>query len=234
MILTVASAVLILSTAGCSSKGKADYIKSDGANIYINNKLTYLTEYNGITGTYNIEDDPVVVVYKYCTEHIRDCPENRQGVHEGDLSSYKKAEYFDAYINTFSVMHVPTDEPKSKEVTISTQNKDLKPLDNIRPEAYNTLQLLDFEPIKVATFGDVVEIRGNNNNLIVRDTNITIPGILSVTKGTKEVTQQVEIGEIAVMKYESNNFNFYQYGDNLIKISKDYNVEDYITLKALK
>lgn len=193
-----------------------------------------LTSFDGTDGTYEIEDDPVVLMYKRCVVHIRDCPENRQGVHEGDLSIYKKSKYFDAFINTFSVMHLPLDETSTKEVTISTRAKDTKSLDSVRESAYNTLNAIKFEPIKIATFDNVIVVNGNGNNLIVRNTDITIPGVLTVFKGTRDVTQQVEINGVTCNLYESNSFNFYQYGNNLIKIGKSFNVEDYITLKTLK
>lgn len=193
-----------------------------------------LTSFDGETGLYSKDGDPVTLTFHSCVSAIRDCPNNRQGVHEGDMSDYKKAQYFEAYIDSYSVMHAPLGEGTAKEAIISTADKALKPLAVIRPMAYNTLMGLKFGIITTAVFADTVIVSGNGNNLIVRDTDITIPGILSVMKGTKNCTQQVNIGEVTVMKYESNNFDFYQYGDNLIKASKGTDVSQYITLKSLK
>ena len=218
---------------GCYKEDSSDWISSDGTFIYINNNKVMLTSFDGTNGIYEVEGDPITLIYKKCVAHIRDCPENRQDVHEADLSTYKKSSYFDAFINTFSVMHIPLDDISSKEVTISTKDKDIKSLESVRSDAYNTLNEIKFEPIKSATFNEVVTINGNGNNLIVRNTNITIPGILTVFKGTRDVTQQVEINGVTCSLYQSNNFNFYQYGENLIKIGKDFNVEEYITLKSL-
>lgn len=225
---------LMLSTVGCSLGGSSSWISSDGTNIYVNGKQAMLTEFDGITGTYKVDGDPMQVKYTTCVEQIRDCPENRQGVHEADLSTYKKANYFDAYIDSFSCMHIPLEEGKTIEATMSTQDKEMKPLDSVRSNVYDTMSNLKFENIEQATFADCIEIRGNGNNLTVRNTDITIPGILSVMKGTKDCTQQVDIAGVTVMKYESNNFDFYQYGDNLIKSVKGTNIEDYVTLKLLK
>lgn len=225
---------MILSIAGCSKEDSSKWITSDGTNIYIAGDKTYMTKFDGVSGIYEIEGDPIIVKYNKCVEHVRDCPENRQGVHEADLSQYKKVGYFDAYINTFSVMHTVAEEGTTKEANISTKDKELKSLDSVRPEVYNTLMNIKFEPILTSTFNNNIIIDGKGSSLVVRSTDITVPGVLSVFKGTKECTQQVEIGDITVMKYESNNFNFYQYGDSLIKISKEYNVEDYITLKTME
>lgn len=221
--------LLTLSTVGCSNN--KDWITSDGTNIYINGKSTLLTEFNGIEGLYDIEGDPINVSYKTCVSEIRDCPENRQGVHEDDLSKYKKAKYFDAYINTFSVMHLPLEEDTTKECTIETQDKDIKPLDSVRDQAYETLNNLKFQNIDSSIFDNKVKINGQGQSLIVRNTDITIPGLLSVMKGTKECNQQVEVNGVTLMKYESNNFDFYQYGDILIKSVKGTDISQYIEFK---
>lgn len=226
--------LLTTSIVGCSGGASSKIIKSDGNGIYLKNSKLYLTEYDGIVGSYRKEGDPIIVTYGKCIKEIRDCPENRQAVHEADLSSYKKAEYFDAYINTFSVMHIPFEEETTIESTIETSDKEMKPLDTVRGDVYTTMTHLEFKPIETAIFNDCIIVKGNGLHLVVRDTDITIPSVLTVFKGSRECTQQVEIGEITCMKYESNNFNFYQYGDSIIKISKDYNVEDYITLTSLE
>lgn len=193
-----------------------------------------LTEFDGTVGSYLVDGDPMQVSYKTCVSEVRDCPENRQGVHEADLSDFKKASYFDAYINSFSCMHAPLGDGTTREAVMSTSDKKLKPLENDRAAVYDTMMGLKFGPITSATFADCIEINSNGKGMIVRNTNITIPGVLAVAKGTKECTQQVDIGGVTVMKYESNSFDFYQYGDNLIKVAKNVNVEEYITLKAIK
>lgn len=191
-----------------------------------------MTSFDGTEGKYAKDGDQIVLAYRTGITTVRDDPENRQGVHEADLSKYKDSQYFNAYVDTFSVMYLKDGEAL-KQVTITTQEKELVPLETARPEAYNTLKALKFGPIETATFGGSIEIKGNGSNLIVRNTDITIPGVLSVFKGTREVTQQVDIGGVTVMKYETNNFDFYQYGDNLIKAAKGTAIENYITLKSL-
>lgn len=198
----------------------------------INGKPAYMTSFDGNEGAYSVDGDPIILAYRTGITSVRDDPENRQGVHEADLSTYKDSSYFDAFVNTFSVMYLKQGEGFS-QVTISTQDKEAKPIETARAEAYNTLKGIKFGAIETATFDGKITVKGNGSNIIVRNTDITIPGVLTVFKGTRDATQQVEIGGITVMKYESNAFDFYQYGDNLIKAAKGTVIEEYIEFKSL-
>jgi hypothetical protein len=219
---------------GCSKEESSTWISSDGSSIYINDKPVLLNSFDGSIGIYNNENDFVNFTFKTCDSNFRNCPENRQGVYESDLIEYKNAKYFDGFIDTFSCMHMPNDESTSKEVVINTKDTNIKPLSIVREDAYFILENIKFEPINKSTFANTIIINSNGNNMIIRNTDITIPGILSVFKGTKDVTQQVEINGITCMLYESSLFNFYQYGGNIIKISKDINVNEYIELKSIQ
>lgn len=173
------------------------------------------------------------ITYRSGITSVRDDPENRQGVHESDLSSYKDSNYFDAYVDTFSVMYIKEKEGTFRQAVFNTKDKDSRSLESVRGESYNTLKELKFGQIETATFAGSIVVKSNGSTITVRSTDITIPGVLKVYKGTKEVTQQVNIGDITVMKFEGTNFDFYQYGDNLIKATKGTVIEDYITLKSL-
>ncbi len=152
------------------------------------------------------------------------------------MTKFKKATYFDAYIYTNSVMHYKVEEKDnlySVEAVIETRDKSKYPLDNVREDVYNVITNLKFEDIKVSCFDDCIVINGNDNKITVREDCILIPEVLTVFKGNKECTQQVDINGITCMKYESNNYNFYVYNGNVIKISKNYNVNDFIQLKSI-
>lgn len=192
-----------------------------------------MTSFNGVEGSYSVEGDPVTLTYKTGITSVKDDPENRQGVYEGDLSEYKDSSYFDAYVDTFSVVYLKNSDTTLNQVIISTKDKESKPIAVARVEAYNTLKSLHFGSLESAKFGKSITVKGNGSSITVRNTSISIPGVLSVSKGSKGVTQQSEIGGIAVMKYEGTNYDFYQYGDNLIKAAKGIAIENYITLESL-
>lgn len=217
---------------GCSNGDSDSWISSDGTSIYIDGKAVLLTSFDGTRGAYDKEGDPASVTYGTCVTEVRDCPQNRQGVHEGDLSTYKKSQYFDAYINSFSVMHIPLNDTQTKEITINTTDSTSRSLESVRPSAYDTVMALKFEPLTSATFGSDVVVNANGSPMTVEATCIKIPGVLAVSVGTKDCTQQVEINGVTCMKYESNNYDFYQYGTSIIKVKKGVDVNSYITLKV--
>lgn len=216
----------------CSSGGSS-WISSDGTSIYIDGEPVMLTEFNGVTGSYIGEG--ISASYKICAPSIRDCLENRENVREDDQDSYKKSKYFKSFLDSQICMHIPLEKGvSSKEAVATTEDSLSKPLDSIMDSLYKTLNNIKFESITTSVFDGSVEVRSSSIGIIVRNTDITIPGILTVGKGTKDCTQQVNIGDITCMKYESNNYDFYQYGDNLIKAAKGTPIEEYITLLPLE
>lgn len=221
-------------TLGCSKKDSANWISTDGVQIYIDGEPMMLTYFDGDTGEYKVEGDLLSADFSECVIALRDCPENREGVHEGDVSIYKNANYFVAFINSFMVMHMDNTEDTTKELTATTKDVSARPLELAKPELYTTLNALKFDPIKAATFDNTIVVKSEERPIIVRNTSITIPSVLTVFKGTRECTQQVDIGGVTVMKYESNNYDFYQYGSNLIKATKGTDVSQYVTLKVLE
>jgi hypothetical protein len=220
---------------GCSGSDVLE-VSTDGTNIYLNGEIAnHLSEYDGYTGKYDSDTDPYQITYQICSaEEMKDCPDNRQGVHEDDLSEYKNSTYFDAYLSTLSVMYIPLkgDVTGNKEAIIETSDKAVATLDAVRPDAYETLSMLDFAGLTTATFADKVVVNSNGSTLIVRKNGIVIPGTLVVSNGVKEgANTQKEVGGVTVMLYESNDYNFYQYGNYVVKIVKSANVEDYIQFK---
>lgn len=212
--------------AGCS---KGAWITSDGTNVYIDGDVAVLTEFDGTSGKYQTDTSEYKVFYSKCVPEIRDCPSNRQGVHEADLSTYKKSNYFIAYMGSMEVMHIPYGDEVSIEASIESSDGQAFPADNMREDVYKTISGLKFGPITETVFNNAVKV-SCPTGVIVRATDITIPGVLSVGLGQKECTQQVQIGEITCMKYESTNYDFYQYGSNLIKAVKGTDISQYITL----
>lgn len=224
----------MLNTAACSA-GASSWIESDGTNIYIKGDRALLTYFDGMRGEYAVDNSLVSARYKKCEVAFRDCPENREKIHEADLSSYKDADYFDAYLGSYSCMHLPLkgDNVYCEGVIHSIRSSEA-PIEPFREDVYKTMTKLKFEPITKAVFSDAIEVKSPDVGIIVRNTDITIPGVLTVGKGTKDCTQQVDIGEITCMKYSSNNYDFYQYGDNLIKIKKGIDPAQYVRLLELE
>lgn len=195
----------------------------------------YLTYYDGNTGEYNVDGDPAMINYMTCVSELRDCPRNRQGVHEADMDTYKNANYFTAYIGTYCVMHETLDEEAgtTKEAEMTTIDPDSKPFDIFRNDVYDTLDLLTFQPVTKASFCNCITVETTDYSIVVRNTGISIPNLLIVGKGTYECTQQVDIGEFSVMKGSSEQYDYYQYSDNLIKAVKGTDITQYITLSAI-
>jgi hypothetical protein len=235
VLLVTLSMLWVVALTGCSGSDVLE-VSSDGTNIYLNGEVAnHLSEYDGYTGKYESDTDPYHITYQICSaEEMKDCPDNRQGVHEDDLSEYKDSTYFDAYLSTLSVMYVPLkgDVTGNKEAIIETSDKAVATLEAVRPDAYENLNKLDFAGLTTATFADKAVVNSNGGTLIVRQNGIVIPGTLVVSKGVKEgANTQEEVGGITVMKYESNNYNFYQYGDCVVKIVKSANISDYVQFK---
>lgn len=227
--------LLTVFMVGCSN-GDSTWISSDGNAIYIDGKEAMITEFDGDKGSFEKEGSSYKITYKTCVDAIRECPENRQGVHEADLSSYKKANYFDAYIDSYSCMHTPLDAKlgTTVEAAYTTTDKSMAPISVVREDVYKTMTGLKFGPISSAIFDGCIKVKAENHSIIVRSTDITIPGVLSVGKGTKDFTQQVEINGVTCMKYSSNNFDFYQYNGNIIKATKGTDINNYIELLTIK
>lgn len=218
---------------GCSGTRSSSDYSTDGTNILYKGKVLFLTEYDGVTGKYEAENDPYKITYQVCSApEMKDCPDNRQGVHEDDLSKFKKATYFTAYIDTLSVMYIGLKDGGNKEAIMNTSSKDTATLEAVRESAYNTLEALTFKPLESTTFMDKVIVKSNGGNLVLRKDSVIIPGILAVSKGKKEqAQQQVTVGTVTVMLYESQGFKFYQYGDCVVKIANSAAIENYIEFK---
>lgn len=225
--------LLTLSMTGCSSSSK---FSSDGTSIYINGEKALLSTYDGTTGQYESEDGNYLVDYSKCVEAIRDCPQNKQSIHEDDVSKYKKSTYFMMFMDSYCVMNYPLSNEKDyvSEAVINSIDAKSNPIDTIRDSVYDTMINLTYEPIYEATFANAIKVKSEDVSIILRNTGITIPNVLTVGKGEKDCTQQVDINGVTVLKLESNNYDYYQYGDNLIKCKKGLEVGDYIELLSLE
>lgn len=221
--------------AGCSGGRLAD-INSDGSSISIKGKQVMLTEYDGNEGSYTVDGVDILAEFKKCDIEFRNCKENRQGVHEDDLTSYKKGRYYTAYIDTFRSIHMGLNDQNTKECIYQTKNRDTCPLDSYTDQMYTTLASLKFEPITKASFDNCILVTApeGGSSITVRSTGITIPGVLVVGKGTYDCTQQVDIGDVTVMKGIGNNYDYYQYNDILIKAVKGTDISSYITIHPKK
>lgn len=222
--------MLILSTAGCSGKGSSNWISSDGTNILINGEPAFIDEFDGHTGRYGSDGSKTIsVIYGTCDLEFRNCKNNPLEVYEDDLTKFKKATYFMGYMDSYSVMHMPNDETSTKEAIISTSDSSSVPINSSLERIYNTLSGLKYGDIHQAAFTDRVNVTTTAEPIKVKKDSVVIPGVLAITKGNKNCTQQVEISGVTVMKYESTNYDFYQLDDILIKASKGIDVSQYIT-----
>lgn len=222
--------LLITSMAGCC-KG-SDSIVVDANSVTINGDIAKVSQYTGYDAVYN--DGIYNISYNNCVEEIRECPSNRQGVHEDDMSEYKKCKYFDAFQSTYRVIHMPTNDGITPHAEISTGDKETHPIEPIMEEVYNTLKNMTFDTLTNATYvsgENKVRVHAEEGGIVVRPGQIVISGILAVGTGTKDVSQQIDVGDVTVKYYESESYKYYQYGDILIKMAKAYDIEQYITLE---
>lgn len=217
------------------------WIKSDGVNIYINNKVAKITEFDGTTGKYQSEFDPYLyATYGVCTPEWKDCPNNRLNVHKDDVYKLDDSEYFIVYMGSNAVIHAPFKGTKEenavqvREAVVTSNDTKVVKVESVVKDFNDTLVGLRYGLIEDTVFDDAVEITGNGEIITVRDDSISVGSILAVGKGSKECTQQADIGGVTVMKYETANYEFYQYGDNIIKVKKGINVEDYVKLLPLE
>lgn len=222
-----------MNMVGCSDKEFSSWISVKGSGIHINGVPVKLVSFNGTEGMYIEEDNNVRVVYRQCVNEIRDCTENTPGIHEDDLSTFKDSKYFDAYLDTFSCMHMKNDSDSTKEATITLSNKVGASLEDYREGVYKTLAALKFGPIDVATYSDCIDVKSNGKVIELDSTTISIDGVLKVGRGRIEPTYQGDINGVTVLYREEENYTAYQHGPFLITVTHGYYVNDYITLRDL-
>lgn len=226
LALTVSAVIL----GGCSKGPKADYGVRDGV-IFNGNKTVSCTMHKGYAaeGVLQATGDKISITWH---NNFDDCGNNSAGVMSTDVVEDGDFSYFAMYLGTEYTVHQEKDkhmncaylrmsQETAQDSAIVLQSIENQMKDLILSDEFNTCTLDD----KVYVTGVECEARSSG---------LTVPGQFVVQKGTVQTTSTVDVGEVTVGFISNEGYDYYQFGEYVVKAVAGYDISPYVTFVEAK
>lgn len=219
--------LLCLALVGCSS-GDRDNIKVewDNGTITVNGSQVTVDKYTGSTAEYT--SGGTKFVYTYCeADDLSLAIYNSVGVTEDDMSTFKKAKYFQQFLGSELSLYYPLGDNLYNACNAVTDGS--MTIEQMCTTAYGVVSEVDFGTIAYVDVNDSIRFKSSGFEVEIRPDEIVIPGYFKISVGTKEeCTEPIMIGDTTVQYYNSGNYCYYQYGELLIQTVVGVNLEEHI------
>lgn len=214
---------LAISMVGCSNSEK-NTLAVTGGTIYNNGVATTVVEHTGNTARLQYALDANLTIEFDKHKSFGDCDHNMAGVVEADvtkLEKNKKISYFSAYQGSQYTIHKDMGDYLVCGYLYSADSLQADVAINQLELAIETLELSD--SYGKAVMEGVIEVN-NFPSIKLTPTSVSIPGELSVLKGTVDTTEVREINKQNVGFMSDGAYDYYVYNGYTVKCLKGYDV----------
>ena len=224
----VIALLLCLSLAGCSNGAAGTVnVKWDNGVISVNGAEIAVDKYTGQTAEYVIGGTS----YNYAYDEADDLSlaiYNSVGVAETDMSTFKKAKYFQQFLGSEVSMYYSVGDNKYYAARVSTSEG--MSVEQMCTNAYAVISKADFGTINYVEVNGEIRFTPNGFEVEVRPDAVVIPGYFKITAETKaECTESIVIGKTTLNYYNSGDYCYYQHGDLLIQTVVGVDISEHIT-----